>query len=350
MAALHARTTGESTPRRPRGSGPTVLAFGGNALLPDPFQPEEQERHARELARVVAHLLERSSGLVLVHGNGPQVGMILLRVEAARERLPVEPLDVLVAETQGSIGYLLSRSLRNALVGSDPPVEVSCVLTQVLVNRDDPAFERPTKPVGPGYPEDVARRLRSERGWHMVAEKGRGWRRVVPSPEPHGVVELGAIAEAARAGHVVVAGGGGGIPVYADRDKGLVGVEAVIDKDRTAAMLAIALDACRFVILTEVPHVASDFGTPKEARIERIGAGEAQRLVDAGVFPAGSMGPKVEAAARFAFTARADAIITDTASLEEALAGRAGTRVLPDGPGAGDGGAFTAGAAAPARC
>ena len=309
--------------------GPTVLAFGGNALLADPFQPVEQERRARELARVVGRLHEPASGLVLVHGNGPQVGMILLRVEATRERLPAEPLDVLVAETQGSIGYLLCRSLRNALAQHAPPVEVASVLTQVIVDRDDPAFARPTKPIGPAYPREVAERLRSERGWRLVAERERGWRRVVPSPRPRRVVELGAIAEAARAGHVVVAGGGGGIPVCTDPERGLVGVEAVIDKDRTAAMLAVALDARRLIVLTAVAHVARDFGTPGEERIEHLGAGEAQRLVDAGAFPAGSMAPKVEAAARFAFSARRPAIITDTAHLEQALAGRAGTRIDP---------------------
>jgi carbamate kinase len=306
-----------------------VLAFGGNALLPDAFHPEEQEPRAHELARIVRVLLDRSPGLVLVHGNGPQVGMILLRVEAARGRLPSEPLDVLVSETQGSIGYLLTRTLRNALVEHAPPIEVACVLTQVVVDPADPAFATPTKPIGPAYSDDVAATLRDQRGWRMVHEDGRGWRRVVPSPEPRSVVELGSIYEAARAGHVVVAGGGGGIPVRRDAAGELVGVEAVIDKDRTASMLAIALRAHCFVVLTGVPHVSLDFATPDERRVERLSSGEAQRLVDEGVFPAGSMGPKVEAAARFAFEVRRPALITDTASLEDALDGRAGTRIDP---------------------
>ncbi len=310
--------------------GPAVLAFGGNALLPDPFHPEGAEERARELARIVVLFLQRSSGVVLVHGNGPQVGMILLRVEATRERLPPEPLDVLVAETQGSIGVLLGRSLHNAIRDEGADVPVTTMLTQVVVDPEDPAFAEPTKPIGPYYEPDHAERARAELGWCLVDAPGRGWRRVVPSPRPLAVVELAAIGAAVRAGEVVIAGGGGGVPVRRASGGALEGVEAVVDKDRTAALLATSLDAASFVVLTGVPHVARRFGTPEEEPVDRIAAAEARELLAAGEFPAGSMGPKVEAACDYAETTGRDALITDTASLTAALDRRAGTWITPE--------------------
>jgi carbamate kinase len=308
--------------------GPAVLAFGGNALLPDPFHPEDQEERARDLARAVLLLLERSSGLVLVHGNGPQVGMILLRVEATSERLPAEPLDVLVAETQGSVGYLLTRALRNALREQGSQVEVSSILTQVVVDPEDPAFASPSKPVGPYYSEEFAQVLQAQRGWHMEPSETQGWRRVVPSPRPLEVVEMVSIAEAARGGAVVVAGGGGGIPVR-DDEHGLTGVEAVIDKDRTAALLALSLRAESFVVLTGVPHVSRDFGTPRERPLPELSLAEARRLLEAGEFPRGSMRPKIEAATRYVAATDRPALVTDTASLARALEHQAGTWLTP---------------------
>jgi len=309
--------------------GVCVLAFGGNALLPDPFHPEQQEARAAELAGAVRLLLERSAGIVLVHGNGPQVGMILLRVEATRRDLPPDPLDVLVAETQGSIGYLLSRALRNALRAQGSPVRVTSMLTQVIVDPRDPAFASPSKPIGPHYSDDEALDLRERRGWHMVATPGKGWRRVVPSPRPLGIVELAAIGEAARAGHVVIAGGGGGIPVHERDDGGLDGVEAVIDKDRTSALLAVSLYAECYVILTDAPHVSRAFGTPDEERIERLTSAEARGMLAEGAFPRGSMAPKIEAALSYAEASGREALITSAPCLADALAGRAGTRVVP---------------------
>ena len=316
----------------PPSNGPAVLAFGGNALLPDPFHPEEQEERARGLARCVLALLASSGGVVLVHGNGPQVGMILLRVEATRERLPAEPLDVLVAETQGSIGLLLARALHNALADEGGDVPVTAVLTQVVVDETDPAFDSPTKPVGPFYRSAEAARAREQRGWRMVEEPGRGWRRVVPSPRPLEVVELDAIARAARSGGVVIAGGGGGVPVRrADgRPERIEGIEAVVDKDRTAALLARSLDARPFVVLTGVPHVARAFGTPDEEPLHRITVADARRLHAAGEFPPGSMGPKIEAACDYVEATGHAALITDTASLDAALVEAAGTWIHPD--------------------
>ena len=310
-------------------SRPVVLAFGGNALLPDPFHPEEQKERADELARALLLLAPEDAGLVLVHGNGPQVGMILLRVEATRDQLPSEPLDVLVAETQGSVGLLLSRALQNALVERESDVRVSTVLTQVIVDEDDPGLSEPTKPIGPFYPRERAEVLMAERGWHMVHVRGEGWRRVVPSPRPVQIVELASIEEAAGPGRVVVAGGGGGVPVVRDARGRLSGIEAVIDKDRTAALIASALDAARFVILTGVPCVARGFGTEREEPLARLTLVEAHALLAAGEFPAGSMGPKIEAACTFVETTGREALVTDTEHLAAAERGEAGTRIVP---------------------
>jgi carbamate kinase len=312
----------------PEAGGPVVLAFGGNALLPDPFHPEEQEERARELAQAVLLLLARSDGLILVHGNGPQVGMILLRVEETRDRLPADPLDVLVAETQGSVGYLLARVLRGALHAEGSDVDVTTILTQVTVDPSDPAFENPSKPVGPFYAAKTAEYLREKRGWKLKEEEGRGWRRVVPSPHPLHVVEMGVIATAAHSGGVLIAGGGGGVPVCS-RNGALEGVEAVIDKDRTASLIATEVDASSFVILTGVSHVSTGFGTPRARRLSRLTSTEARELLAADEFPAGSMGPKIEAACSYVEASGRSALITDAVHLQQALAGENGTTIVP---------------------
>jgi carbamate kinase len=309
--------------------GPAVLAFGGNALLPDPFNPEGQEERARDLARSVMLLLESCSGLVLVHGNGPQVGMILLRSEGMSGQLPSESLDVLVAETQGSIGYLLSRALRNALRAQGSEIEVTSILSQVVVDCNDPAFENPAKPIGPFYTAQSAEFLQKRNGWHMVETPGEGWRRVVPSPVPLKVVEFASIAEAAHDGQVVIAGGGGGVPVCDSPERGLYGVEAVIDKDRTASLLAVGLEAETFAILTGVPHVIADYGTPSARRLAEIGLDDARKLLEQGTFPPGSMGPKIESICDYIEATGRSALITDSRSLRLALEGHEGTWIRP---------------------
>ncbi len=303
-----------------------VVAFGGNALLPDPLDPSSQGARARALAGALSLVNPAGEGMVLVHGNGPQVGMILLRIEATRDRIPPEPLDVMVAETQGSIGYLLARTIRSS---SGPgSQEVAAVMTQVLVDPTDPAFSHPTKPVGPYYSEEEAIRLSRDHGWDMTSGS-RGWRRTVPSPRPLEVVEIKTIREAVASGTVVIAGGGGGVPVIWGEGAELLGAEAVVDKDLTASLMAVALEARRLVILTEVDAVYRGFGGRSPEAVHLLRLGEACELLESGDLPAGSMGPKVEAALSFVAATGREALITDVAHLEEALSRRAGTWVTP---------------------
>jgi len=269
--------------------------------------------------------MAEEEGMVLVHGNGPQVGMILLRIEATKDRIPPETLDIMVAETQGSIGYLLSRSLRSEI----PEREVAALLTEVLVDPDDPGFANPTKPVGPFYSREAADELIRSQGWRMTESPGRGWRRVVPSPRPQEIVELHTIKDAVGHGHLIIAGGGGGVPVIKDQNGALQGIEAVIDKDLTACKLAVAIEAERFVILTDVPHVSTGFATESERGIKRMTASAARRLLAEGEFPPGSMGPKVEASAIFAEATGRSALITNVQQLESGLKEEAGTWIDP---------------------
>jgi carbamate kinase len=302
---------------------PVVLAFGGNALLPGALSPGAQVERAEAFSRALLLLLPPRAGMVLVHGNGPQVGRILLRIEATKERIPPETLDILVAETQGSIGYLLAKALRNRV----PHREIAAILTQTIVDPEDPGFEAPSKPVGPFYADEDALRLQREQGWKMAEAPGRGWRRRVPSPRPQEIVEMHIISAAVGAGLVVIAGGGGGIPVI--RSKRLEGVEAVIDKDLTASLLAVSLRAQKFVILTDVEAVFEEFGTPRQRPIFSLNPEEAARLMERGELPAGSMGPKVEAAVSYVRKTGQRALITDLDHLPSALEGRAGTWIHP---------------------
>ena len=308
--------------------GPPVIAFGGNALLPDSGDPKAAERNAAAFAHAVVRLMPADTGLVLVHGNGPQVGNALLRSEAGAAEVPPSPLDVLVADTQGSIGYLLGRSLGNALAAEGRTLEVATVVTQVVVDADHPSMQNPTKPVGPFYWPDVGANLARERGWKMVDVPGRGMRRVVPSPPPEEIVEIGAVRVLAARGRIVVTGGGGGIPV-ARRDGVLIGVEGVIDKDRTGSLVARLIDARGFVIFTEVGHASRNFGKPDEQPLLDLTITEAQALLDSGEFPPGSMGPKIESCIAYAKATGRTGVITSVDALDGALAGTDGTRVRP---------------------
>jgi carbamate kinase len=300
----------------------TVIALGGNALIRSGERgtAAEQLANLRGACAALAPLLS-DPRVVVTHGNGPQVGNELLRQERAADVAPPLPLYLAVAQTQAEIGALLAAELR-PVAGR----RIACLLTHVEVDADDPAFVEPTKPIGPFYSEQEARRLESERGWNVVSDAGRGWRRVAASPEPVGIVELESIRALLDAGDVVIAAGGGGIPVVR-RDDRLKGIDAVIDKDRASALLATALAADRLVILTDVPALLRDFGGPEETQIRALTVAEAEELLPE--LASGSMRPKVEAAIAFA-RAGGETLIASAESLEEALAGEAGTTIRPD--------------------
>lgn len=299
-----------------------VVALGGNALMRpgERGTAAEQRANLREVAAVLRPLLDEPE-LVVTHGNGPQVGNELIRQERAAEEAPPLPLYLAVAQTQAEIGALIESEL--SPVAGRP---VACLLTHVLVAEDDPAFDEPTKPVGPFYDEVKAQELERERGWKVVHDAGRGWRRVVPSPAPLEVVELDAIRSLLASGTIVVACGGGGIPATR-RGEHLAGIDAVIDKDRASSLLARALGADRFVILTEVPAVYSGFGTDHQQELRELSADDADKLVPE--LAAGSMRPKVEASVDFVRATGHDALITSPAALGDALEGRTGTRIAP---------------------
>jgi carbamate kinase len=295
----------------------TVVALGGNALLgPDERGTAAEHRaHLAATFRAIAPLLEGE--VVLTHGNGPQVGNELLRQELAAAEAPPLPLWVAVAQTQAEIGTLAAAELRPF----GRPVAV--VATHVVVAEDDPAFEHPTKPIGPFYDADRARALEEERGWRLREDAGRGWRRIVPSPQPLEVLELEAVRTLLGAGFAVVAVGGGGIPVVA-REGRYDGIDAVIDKDHASALLAAALGAERLVILTQVPVVYRGFGTQDQEAVAELRPGRDDDLVPE--LAAGSMRPKVEAAFRFVTKTGGEALIT---SAEAVAKGKAGTRIVP---------------------
>lgn len=297
----------------------TVLALGGNALIRagDKGTAAEQSARLREAAESLKPLLAEQR-LVITHGNGPQVGNELLRQERAAEEVPPLPLYLAVAQTQAEIGSIIETELRHA---AGRPV--ACLLTHVVVAEDDPAFERSSKPIGPFYSSEQAEELQRDRGWTMVEEDRRGWRRTTPSPAPLEIVELDQVRALLDSGSIPVVCGGGGIPVVR-RGGRLQGVDAVIDKDRASAVLAAGLGAERLVILTDIAAVKRGFGTADEEEIRDISAAEAQALLPE--LAEGSMRPKVEAAIAMARSG-GEAIITGLDQVEAALAGRAGTRV-----------------------
>jgi carbamate kinase len=298
----------------------TVIALGGNALIrPGELgTAAEQRANLRTTCEALRPLLN-DGDLVVTHGNGPQVGNELVRQERAADEVPPLPLYLAVAQTQAEIGALIESEL--AAVAERPVV---CVLTHVRVDEDDPAFAHPTKPVGPFYSEEQARTLEADRGWTVAHEAGRGWRRVVPSPKPLGIVELAAIKTLVAAGTIAVACGGGGIPV-SSRNGRLTGLDAVIDKDRASSVLAIAIRAERLVIVTDVEAVSRGWGTSAQEEVRELDVRAAEALLPE--LATGSMGPKLEAALAFARTTGHIALITSAAALAEALAGRAGTRI-----------------------
>ncbi|MEX0989632.1 MAG: carbamate kinase [Actinomycetota bacterium] len=306
-----------------------VVALGGNALLrrgaDDTF--EELYRSARSAAEKVADIAAAGWEVVLTHGNGPQVGRILLQQEAARGWVHPMPLDVCGAESQGQIGYLLQVTIGDVFFERAMERPVVTVLTLTRVRADDPAFEDPTKPIGPYYEEEEAQRLADERGWTVKPDSHGGWRRVVPSPAPYSIVETPVIANLIGDGAIVIASGGGGVPVIEDGPR-LVGVEGVIDKDLAAGILATELQASTLLILTDVAGVQRDFGTEHAEQIRDLPVDEARRMLAAGEFGAGSMGPKVRAAVEFSERGNdRTAVIADLEDALPALRGEVGTTI-----------------------
>ena len=306
-----------------------VVAVGGNAISPpkDPSLAGMRSRIAVTAARL-ADLAESGFELVVTHGNGPQVGSILLQNEEARHKVPAMPLDVCVAESQAQVGYLLQQALQNEFAARGGSRAVASVVTQVVVDPEDPAFREPTKPIGPTYESEQELVVRRAKGWRMARDSRGGWRRVVPSPRPLEVVEKDLITALLRAGDskVLIAAGGGGVPVVR-RGKALVGVEAVIDKDLASAVLGNAIGADLLLVLTDVPRVALDFGTPRQVDLERLTPAEARHHLQAGQFPPGSMGPKIEAALQFLEGGGKRVVVTDIDHVLEAVSGRAGTTI-----------------------
>jgi carbamate kinase len=309
-----------------------VVAFGGNALLPrdaDGTQAE-QEALAREAAVWLVDIVMRGYELAIVHGNGPQLGNRMVQAEQAALQVPPATLDVATAETQGAIGFLLQGAVRNELARRNLVREVVTLLTEVEVDPDDPAFRHPGKAVGPHFNRFRARVLTAERGWTMKEDAGRGYRRVVPSPRPKRIVNVDTVRKLVCGGTVAIAGGGGGIPVVRRSDGDLAGVEAVVDKDASASLLATELKADLLIVLCQAARVTRGSGKKRDAEIPEMRLAEAKRLLKEGAFPAGSTGPKVDAAIRFVEASGGTALITDAAHVGAALAGEHGTVIRPD--------------------
>lgn len=316
-------------------SNVVVIAFGGNAILPSGTRGtlEEQRANVRRMAEQLGELVLAGYRVVVTHGNGPQVGEIMLRSELTKDAIPPLTLDVAGAMSQGQIGYMLQQEIASFLTRAGSPQSVCSMVTQVVVDRDDPAFQSPTKPIGRFYSAAEADGLRRDRGWVMVEDAGRGYRRVVPSPTPREIVEWPAIKAMIEADVLTIAAGGGGVPVIKESDGSLTGVEAVIDKDLAAERLASLVGATDFVLLTEVDAIAVDFGTPQQRPLGRVSLDEIGKHAADGQFPDGSMGPKVRAAMAFLKSGGRRAIVTSASRLQEALIQEtAGTIVFAESP------------------
>jgi len=306
-----------------------LIALGGNALLRagEKGTSEEQFAHAIETAKSCARLVEAGHLLAMTHGNGPQIGNILRKNEIASKDFPEMPMDVCGAETQGMIGYMLQKTLYNELHQRKIDRSVITILTQTLVDKSDPAFQTPTKPIGRFFTAEMAKTLEQEKGWKMVEQVGKGFRRVVPSPNPKDLIEGKAIKQAFDAGNIVIASGGGGIPVVRDDTGHLSGVEAVIDKDFTGALLAKIVEAEIFCVLTDVEKAALNFHKPDQKNLDHLTVQQARMYLEEGEFAKGSMGPKVEACCRFVESGGKKAIITSLEKCMEALDGKTGTTI-----------------------
>jgi carbamate kinase len=307
-----------------------LVAFGGNAMLREDQKglQSEQMRNAQKAAALMVHIVRRGYELIIVHGNGPQVGNLLIQMEEAANKIPPYSLDVCDAMTEGSMGFLLEKAIVNELRRRSIDKEVASLVTQVVVDREDPAFAKPTKPVGPFYSKFRGEQLAREKSWTMVEDAGRGYRKVVPSPKPIDVVPKGVIRDLVEAGRIVIAAGGGGIPVIINGNGLFEGVEAVIDKDYAASLIAREVKVDLFIILTAIERVYIHFGKPDQAEASVLTVDEARRHLADGEFPPGSMGPKIRAAVEYIEAGGREVLITKESHLKAALLGRSGTRIV----------------------
>lgn len=307
-----------------------VVAIGGNSLIRagEKGLIDEQRANARRTAEAIVDIVQDGYGVAVTHGNGPQVGAALLRSERAGAQVYRHPLDVCVATTQGEIGYVLQQALGDAMAEAGLQSGIATILSQVVVSADDPAMGAPSKPVGPFMSQREAEARRDEEGWQIVEDAARGWRRVVPSPLPLEIVEERVICDLIRRGMLVIALGGGGIPVVRENGR-LRGIEAVIDKDRASALLAARLHVNRLIISTDTDRIYLDYKKPTQRALEYVTAAELRGYCADGHFPAGNMGPKVEAALSFIDNGGREAIITRYEQLVDAVHDRAGTHILP---------------------
>ncbi len=309
-----------------------VVALGGNALLRgnEIGTIQQQEKNTYDTCINLIKLLKQDYNIVITHGNGPQVGNIMLRNEAGYNtyKIPKMPLDICVADSQGGIGYMIERQMKNILTENKLRRNVVTLVTQVLVDKDDPAFQNPSKPIGPFYLKEEADLLARVNNFIFKEDaRKRGWRRVVASPQPKDIINKKIIKELVRKGNIVIAAGGGGVPVYQDKNKMLHGIEAVIDKDLASALLAYEIEADEFFILTDVPKVYINFNKPNQQQLDFIKVSEAKKYYEAGEFGAGSMGPKILAAINFVENGGKETVITESTQLGDPSCG---TRIIPD--------------------
>lgn len=309
-----------------------VIALGGNALLDSKSKGtiEEREAAAERTAKQLVDIIDSEYNIILTHGNGPQVGNVLIQNEEAADKVPPLPLDVCVAETQGEIGYILQKAIKNELDSRNIKKNVVTILTEVVVNENDPAFSNYTKPVGPYYTQEQKNEIiRKKSNWHFIADpSGKGFRRVVPSPRPIKILQDRIISKIANKDNIVIAVGGGGIPVYFNhKTNRYEGLEAVIDKDLASARLAIDINAEKFFILTNVEYCYLNFNKPNQITLKEMNYDEATTYLEQGQFSAGSMGPKVQAAIDYVLATGREAIISKLENLKDAIQGKTGTRI-----------------------
>ena len=307
-----------------------VIAFGGNAILPKDQKglQKEQLNNAKKAASLMIHVVKKGYDLIIVHGNGPQVGNLLIQMEEAVNKIPPFTLEVCDAMTEGSMGFMLEQAIINELRKNSVDKEVATLITQVIVDKNDPAFENPTKPVGPFYSQYRAQMLMREKRWAMTEDAGRGFRKVVPSPKPIDIVPKRVLHDLVHSGKIVIAAGGGGIPIIINGRGLFEGVEAVIDKDYASSLIAREIKADLFVILTNVPRVSLNFGKPDETPIPVMTVEDARKHYAEGQFPPGSMGPKINASIEYIQGGGKEVLITSATHLKAALINRSGTRII----------------------